>query len=120
MLHTAAQIDYTGALLSGVPITPSNVSSLLQTSYRDANRFLQDMRKLGCLVDVPGGTPRISADRFYRGELRDPPPGYFYTRLYVTGINALYQEQAFRYLHLMIPYLHRTMNVLCEDPLETA
>lgn len=98
-------------------MTPRGIASLLGASQRDSCRFFKEIRELGYIEDRPPAA-RLSPDAFYRGELRHPPPGCFYTRLYAAGADGLYGTDAFRYLPAIIPYLHRTLNVLCENPCE--
>lgn len=61
----------------------------------------------------------MSPDIFSRGALQSPAPGHFYTRLYTDGVQALSRSSdALKYVALMLPYLHKTINVLCENPTE--
>lgn len=61
----------------------------------------------------------MSPDIFSRGTLRSPSPGCFYTRLYVDGVQALARAgDTLKYVVLMLPYLHKSINVLCENPTE--
>lgn len=118
-LSTYLRYNDSGLYRKGKPITRACLHEVLKISYRQAQRFINEVGEYLHYDD--NGRLYLNNSNFVFGNLCRAEKHDAYQKLYIDSVRKLYEStpkskhKRLGYIFLMLPYINQEHNVLCYD-----
>lgn len=120
---------YDGVLMfdNATAINKTNMNKIINISESKFLEFYYKLKKLDILIEESKTILKLNKNYFFKGEIKkhkDYIQKNDYTRIYIKVIRDLYNKISARshkqlgILFMLIPYINREWNILCENPNE--